>query len=80
MFMKSHQYLDNKSLQIHKFINIPRFLFGFSSSHVLCLKIKKTILDSNLKPKVMNLADFSYNIQLLVKLKTENKGFNISFA
>ena len=80
MFMKSHQYLDNKSLQIHKFINIPRFLFGFSSSHVLCLKIKKTILDSNLKPKVMNLAGFSYNIQLLVKLKTENKGFNISCA
>ena len=80
MFMKSHQYLDNKSLQIHKFINIPRFLFGFSSSHVLCLKIKKTILDSNLKPKVMNLADFSYNIQLLVKLKTENKGFKISCA
>lgn len=80
MFMKSHQYLDNKSLQIHKFINIPRFLFVFSSSHVLYLKIKKTILDSNLKPKVMNLAGFSYNIQLLVKLKTENKGFNISCA
>ena len=80
MFMKSHQYLDNKSLQIHKLINIPRFLFVFSSSHILYLKIKKTILDPNLKPKVMNLADFSYNIQLLVKLKTENKGFNISFA